>query len=156
MVLHISANAGSIVPWRGDAVRINDRYYKGGDSMRGFQYAGMGPRDTSTGYAIGGQTFAISSTELGIPNGLPDQYGLKTALFVDLGTLGTVDNRLKIDSTGARRTNIVDDLSLRASAGVTIRWKSPMGPVQFDLSQVLSKQSYDKVESFRFSQSTQF
>jgi outer membrane protein insertion porin family len=47
-------------------------------------------------------------------------------------------------------------MSLRASAGITIRWKSPMGPVQFDLSQVLSKESYDKVESFRFSQSTQF
>jgi outer membrane protein insertion porin family len=39
---------------------------------------------------------------------------------------------------------------------VTIRWKSPMGPVQFDLSQVLAKDKYDKVETFRFSQSTQF
>jgi outer membrane protein insertion porin family len=124
--------------------------------MRGFEYAGMGPRDTSTGYALGGQTYGILSTELGIPNGLPDQYGLKTAVFLDLGTLGNVDDRLKIDSTGKPLTNIVDDMSLRASAGITIRWKSPMGPVQFDLSQVLSKESYDKVESFRFSQSTQF
>ncbi len=156
MILHISGTAGSKMPWQGDSIRINDRFFKGGDSMRGFQYAGIGPRDTSTGYALGGQNFAIGSIELGIPNHLPDQYGLKTALFVDLGTLGNVDNRLKIDSSGNRLTNIVDDLSLRASAGVTIRWKSPMGPVQFDLSQVLSKQSYDKVETFRFSQSTQF
>ncbi|MGA9658412.1 MAG: outer membrane protein assembly factor BamA, partial [Asticcacaulis sp.] len=152
MVLHISATAGSKVPWQGDAIRVNDRFFKGGDSMRGFEYAGMGPRDLSTGYAIGGQTYIISSTELGIPNGLPDQYGLKTALFLDLGTLGNVDNRLKIDSSGRPLTNIVDDMSLRASAGVTIRWKSPMGPVQFDLSQVLSKENYDKVETFRFSQ----
>ena len=130
--------------------------------MRGFEYAGMGPRDTSTGYALGGQTYAIGSVELGIPNKLPDQYGLKTALFIDIGTLGGVDKRLKIDNTPGSATagqplaNIVDDLSLRASAGITIRWKSPMGPVQFDLSQVLSKESYDKVETFRFSQSTQF
>ncbi len=157
MVLHISGTAGSIIPWRGDSVRVNDRFFKGGDTMRGFQYAGIGPRDTSTGYALGGQNYAIVSTELGLPNGLPEQYGLKTALFLDLGTLGNVDNRLKYDTTtGVKLTNIVDDLSLRASAGLTIRWKSPMGPVQFDLSQVLSKQSYDKVETFRFSQSTQF
>ena len=157
MILHVFGTAGAIIPWQGDAIRINDRFFKGGDTMRGFEYAGMGPRDTSTGYALGGQTYAIGTAELGIPNGLPDQYGLKTALFIDVGTLGGVDDRLKVSSTtGAPLTNIVDDLSLRASAGITIRWKSPMGPVQFDLSQVLSKQSYDKVESFRFSQSTQF
>ncbi|MFT4077218.1 MAG: outer membrane protein assembly factor BamA [Asticcacaulis sp.] len=156
MILHLAGTAGSITPLAGDAVRINDRFFKGGDSMRGFEYAGMGPRDTSSGYALGGQNYAILSTELGIPNGLPDQYGLKTALFLDLGTLGGVDDRLKVDSSGQPDTSIVDDMSLRASAGITIRWKSPMGPVQFDLSQVLSKESYDKVENFRFSQSTQF
>lgn len=157
MILHVSGTAGSKIAWGGDAIRINDRFFKGGDTMRGFEYAGMGPRDLSTGYALGGQTYAIGSVELGIPNKLPDQYGLKTALFVDIGTLGSVSNRLKVNSTtGAPLTNIVDDLSLRASAGITIRWKSPMGPVQFDLSQVLSKESYDKVETFRFSQSTQF
>ncbi|WP_443747501.1 outer membrane protein assembly factor BamA [Asticcacaulis solisilvae] len=157
MVLRLTGDAGSIIPWNGDAVRINDRYFKGGDTMRGFQYAGIGPRDTSTGYALGGQTYAIGTVELGIPNHLPDQYGLKTALFMDVGTLGGIDKRLKINtSTGVKLDNIVDDLSLRASAGITIRWKSPMGPIQFDLSQVLAKSKYDKVETFRFSQSTQF
>ncbi|MBW8734858.1 MAG: BamA/TamA family outer membrane protein, partial [Asticcacaulis sp.] len=156
MVLHVSGNAGAIIPWNGDAVRINDRFFKGADTMRGFQYAGIGPRDTDTGYALGGQTYAIGSVELGIPNHLPDQYGLKTGLFMDVGTLGGLDKRLKYDLQGAKLSNIVDDLSLRASAGITIRWKSPMGPIQFDLSQVLAKSKYDKVETFRFSQSTQF
>lgn len=162
MVLSLSGDAGTKAPWGGDSIRVNDRFYKGGDTMRGFQYAGIGPRDTSTGYALGGQTYAIGSVELGIPNHLPDQYGLKTALFVDVGTLGGIDKRLKINTTpgestsGERLTNIVDDFGLRASAGITIRWKSPMGPVQFDLSQVLKKDKYDKVETFRFSQSTQF
>lgn len=157
MVLHLSGSAGVIQAFNGDAVRINDRYFKGGDSMRGFEYAGMGPRDTSTTYALGGQVYAIGSAELGIPNGLPDQYGLKTALFLDIGTLGNVDRRLKVNTTtGAPLDYIVDDLSIRASAGITIRWKSPMGPIQFDLSQILSREDYDKVETFRFSQSTQF
>ncbi len=156
MVLQISGNAGTITPWGGDSVRVNDRYYKGGDTMRGFQYAGIGPRDTSTGYALGGTTYAIGTVELGVPNSLPDQYGLKTALFLDVGTLGGIDNRLKIDSTGNKLTNIVDDLSLRATLGVSVKWKSPMGPVQFDLGQVLLREKYDKVETFQFKQITQF
>ncbi len=157
MVLELSGTAGTMTPWQGDAIRVSDRYYKGGDSMRGFQYAGIGPRDTSTGYALGGQTYAIGSVEMGIPNSLPDQYGLKTALFLDLGTLGGLDHRLKVDSTtGAPLTNIVDGMALRASTGVSVKWKSPMGPVQFDLSQVLKREKYDKVETFQFKQITQF
>jgi len=140
--------------------------------MRGFQYAGIGPRDDSSGYALGGQTYAIGSVEFGVPNGLPDQYGLKTALFIDVGTLGGLDKALKYHTTAGTYTtgsysgqvyaigdlnkDIHDDMAVRASAGVTIRWKSPMGPVQFDLSQVIAKTTYDKTENFRFSQSTQF
>ena len=157
MVLKLVANAGTITPWQGDSIRVSDRYYKGGDTMRGFQYAGIGPRDTSTGYALGGQNYAIGTVELGIPNSLPDQYGLKTALFIDAGTLGGLDPRLKINTaTGAPLTNIVDNMSLRASTGVSVKWKSPMGPVQFDLSQVILRERYDKVESFQFKQITQF
>ncbi|ESQ89662.1 outer membrane protein assembly complex, YaeT protein [Asticcacaulis sp. AC460] len=161
MILHVSGSAGTKVPWGGDSVRINDRFFKGGDTMRGFEYAGIGPRDINSTYALGGQTYAIGSAELGIPNGLPDQYGLKTALFLDIGTLGGIDKSLKVygpgtNTPGQINTSIKDDYTARVSAGITIRWKSPMGPIQFDLSQVLSKADYDKVETFRFSQSTQF
>ena len=51
---------------------------------------------------------------------------------------------------------IKDDLSLRASAGLSIFWKSPMGPIRFDFSKVLSKEEYDRPETFRFSTSTRF
>ena len=157
MILKLSAQIGNIIPWDGDSVRINDRFFKGGQDMRGFEYAGIGPRDTTALYALGGQNYAIASAELGIPNGLPDQYGLKTALFLDLGTVGGLDKKLKFDATnGARLTSIRDDLSLRATTGITIRWKSPMGPIQFDLSHILRKEEYDRDETFRFSQSTQF
>lgn len=170
MTLKLSANIGNITPWNNDQVRINDRFFKGGETMRGFEFAGIGPRQVSFGgvdangkdiitgsYALGGQTFAIGTVELGVPNGLPDQYGLKTALFVDVGTLGGLDKRLKYDqTTGARLNTIVDKLSIRASAGLTIRWKSPMGPIQFDLSHIIRREDYDRDETFRFSQSTQF
>ena len=91
-----------------------------------------------------------------LPNGLPEEYGIKTSLFADVGTLGVLDDRYRLNAAGAVDTNIVDNLGLRASAGLSVHWKSPMGPIRFDISKVLSKEDYDKTESFRFSTSTQF
>jgi outer membrane protein insertion porin family len=51
---------------------------------------------------------------------------------------------------------IKDDLGLRASAGISIFWRSPMGPIRFDFSQILAKEDYDKTETFRFSTATRF
>ena len=65
----------------------------------------------------------------------------------------TIPNRA---TPGTRNTCIKDDLGLRASAGLSIHWKSPMGPIRFDFSQILAKQTYDKIETFRFSTSTKF
>jgi outer membrane protein insertion porin family len=53
-------------------------------------------------------------------------------------------------------TCIVDDMALRASAGVSVYWNSPFGPVRLDFSQVLNKEDYDQTESFRFSAGTKF
>ena len=49
-----------------------------------------------------------------------------------------------------------DSASLRASAGVSIFWDSPFGPIRFDFSQILAKEEYDRTESFRFSTNTRF
>jgi len=183
-ILSLVGSAGYVVGWAGDDVRINDRYYKGGLNFRGFETAGIGPRDLSLqrADALGGKMYAIGTVELTIPTFLPEQYGIKAALFSDVGTLGKLDKQDKVyqvgdvdclqptipsptDPTqtvpnyatpGVRNTCIRDDLSLRASAGVSIFWKSPMGPIRFDFSRVLAKEDYDKVETFRFSTSTRF
>ena len=155
-IVSLQATAGYVSGWRGDAVRINDRFFKGGNSFRGFETAGMGPRDLLTTDALGGNFYAVSSLELTLPNFLPEQYGIKTSLFADVGTLGVLDDRYTLTATGVTDPNIVDDMSLRAAAGVSIHWKSPMGPIRFDLSSVLAKEEYDKTETFRFSTSTQF
>jgi outer membrane protein insertion porin family len=172
-VLSLTGQAGYAVGWDGDTIRINDRFYKGGNSFRGFQTAGIGPRDTDGGRtdALGGNAYAIASVELTIPTFLPEQYGIKAALFSDFGTLGTLDNKDKIclatrvaDVTslttacqlGQKDPSIHDDMALRASAGLSVFWKSPMGPIRFDFSQILAKEAYDKTETFRFSTSTKF
>jgi len=155
-VVTATAQTGYISGWGGDPIRINDRFFKGGNTFRGFETAGIGPRDLATTDALGGNFYAIGTLELTVPNGLPEEYGIRTSLFTDVGTLGALDDRYTVDALGNPDPTIVDDLELRASAGLSIHWRSPMGPIRFDLSHILGKEDYDKTETFRFSTSTQF
>ncbi|MBL8543909.1 MAG: outer membrane protein assembly factor BamA [Hyphomonadaceae bacterium] len=160
-------NAGYIMGWGGDDVRINDRFFKGGSTFRGFDVAGIGPRqlvvNTSgatevVGDAIGGNAFAIGTLQLDVPVPLPESFGIGGALFVDFGTLGVVDSAARRTvAVDADSNLIVDDTaSLRAAAGISVFWDSPFGPVQFDFSQPLQYEDYDRREQFRFSTRTQF
>ncbi|QTN18857.1 outer membrane protein assembly factor BamA [Brevundimonas sp. AJA228-03] len=166
-IVSVTGSAGYVSGWAGDAIRINDRFFKGGNTFRGFENAGMGPRDLATNDALGGNFYAVGSVELTLPNGLPEQYGIKTSLFADVGTLGVLDDRYTVNATtglsSACRDGAVigdacvaDDLSLRASVGLSVHWKAPVGPIRFDFSQILSSEDYDRTETFRFSTSTQF
>lgn len=161
-------SAGFIDGWGGDDVRINDRFFKGGSSFRGFDVAGIGPRqlvvddDDGTivqeGDALGGNIYAIGTIQLDVPLPLPESFSLGSALFVDFGTLGILDDADRaLISLGDGTSLIVDDsASLRASAGVSVFWDSPFGPVQFDFAQPLQNEDYDQIEEFRFSTRTNF
>lgn len=155
-IVSVQGQTGYISGWNGDAIRINDRFFKGGNSFRGFETAGLGARDLDTTDALGGNFYAIGTVELTLPNRLPEQYGIRTSLFVDVGTLGVLDDRYTINDQGQPDNSITDELSLRGAAGLSIHWRSPMGPIRFDISKVFAKEDYDKTESFRFSTSTQF
>jgi outer membrane protein insertion porin family len=158
-IFSATASGGYIGGFGEDEIRINDRFYKGGNSFRGFQTAGIGPRNLTYNDALGGKLYAIGSLEMTLPTGLPEQYGIKAAMFSDFGTLGLLDDKSKKSCNTATPVvcdTIKDDLSLRASAGLSIFWKSPMGPIRFDFSKVLSKEEYDRPETFRFSTSTRF
>ena len=155
-VISTSASSGYVSGWGGDPIRINDRFFKGGNSFRGFETAGIGPRDLNTTDALGGNFYVIGTVQLSVPNGLPEEYGIRTELFTDVGTVGLLDERYTVDANGNPSSRIVDDLELRASAGLSIHWRSPMGPIRFDLSKIIGQEDYDKTETFRFSTSTQF
>jgi outer membrane protein insertion porin family len=156
-IFKFSGAGGYIDGTSGNTIRITDRFYEGGDTFRGFQIAGIGPRDTQFGDSLGGKLYAIGTMEMQIPTKLPEQYGIKAALFTDFGTLGILDRANKIDpNTNLPLTAVRDDLNLRASAGISIFWRSPLGPLRFDFSQIIKKDSYDKTELFRFSTYTRF
>ena len=162
-ILSVVGSAGDVQSWGGDHVRINDRFFRGGNTFRGFQVAGIGPRDLNLGRtdALGAKVYAQTDVELTIPTFLPEQYGIKAALFGVAGTAGLLDSydKKSIDTTTGltiRDPLIKDNLGLRASAGLSVFWKSPMGPIRFDFSQIIKKEPYDKTETFKFSTSTRF
>jgi outer membrane protein insertion porin family len=131
----------------GQKVRINDRFFLGGDTLRGFEPGGVGPRDQTGGNddALGGKRFARSSLELTFPIGLPDELGVTAHAFTDAGSLGDSGEKAQGDEIFKDRD------ALRWTTGVGLSWKSPFGPIRIDLAYPITKEEYDKSQVFRFS-----
>ena len=146
-VFHGRASVGFIDDYEDDTVYYGDRFFRGGSSFRGFDRSGVGPRQISTGYAVGANRYIIGTTEVSVPLGIPKDVGIKANLFVDFGAVGDTDETLN---------DIEDDFAFRATSGLSISWKSPFGPVRFDFATALKKEDYDKAKSFRFSVGTRF
>jgi outer membrane protein insertion porin family len=139
----------------GQDVNISDRFFIGGSDFRGFERSGVGPRDLISDNALGAQAFAVGSAEVTFPNFLPEALDITTSLFADAGIVGAADQENRF--VGAFQTvKVEDDLTPRVTAGISIYWQSPFGPVRVDLSQAIRKEDYDKTESFRFSAGTRF
>jgi outer membrane protein insertion porin family len=158
-VVTFTARAGYINGYGGQHVRLNERLFKGADSCRGFQIAGIGPREIHAGHesALGGETYAIGTLDLRLPDVFPADYGISASLFTDFGTLGHIASQPGLQTCG-RSARLVpcieDDLALRAAGGLAVGWKSPFGPVEIDLAVPYVKQSYDKGQIIRFSAGT--
>tara|TARA_Y100001934_G_scaffold114100_2_gene139694 strand:+ start:17328 stop:19625 length:2298 start_codon:yes stop_codon:yes gene_type:complete len=144
---NIRAEAGVIGGIFGEDVSIADRFFVGGASLRGFEPAGIGPRDLATGDALGGNIFWTSTAELKFPLGLPRELGLLGRVFTDWGSL------FELDSSGP---TIADEASPRGSVGVGLSYNSPLGPIQFDFAHAVVEESLDRTELFRFSFGTAF
>lgn len=144
---------GHIMGWGGDEVRLLDQFYKGGETIRGFDRLGLGARDADTNDSLGGHTYYVGTAEVRFPLPLvPDELGLSGAVFVDAGSLFGVSKSVK-DTLGA---NLLDESSVRVSAGFGILWNSPLGPLRGDFGWALVKEDFDKEQIFRFGASTRF
>lgn len=186
----VRVSGGYIEPFgNDDRILINNRFFRGGSSFRGFDVAGIGPREVITladangevvdvkpGRSLGGKAYYQATGEITLPNYLPEEYGIRTKLFAEAGGLGILDDpdlrdpvfgQIGVGAFTNVRFNgvaigtpavsqIKDGLGLRASAGLSVGWDSPFGPIQFDFSHILRKEEYDRTETFRFSTSTRF
>lgn len=131
----------------GRDIHISDRFFIGGETIRGFENSGLGARDQATNDALGGNIFYAGTTELTFPLGLPEDLGFLGAAFFDAGSAWSVDD------TGP---GILDDSAPRATIGLGVSWKSPFGPIRIDLAHPIVKSDADITENFRFSFGTRF
>src|SRR5262245_41974295 len=165
------ALGGHIGPWGGEDLRLIDLFYKGGETIRGFNRGGFGPRDLLTRDALGGDTFWSVTTEVRYPFPfITDDLGMSGAVFFDAGSLfgagagakkldGHCGEAPKLNSNGTYSFDgvcLADASSVRASAGVSLIWNSPMGPLRLDIAKALKKESYDVEQLIRFGASTRF
>lgn len=147
-VISSLAETGIVASYGDTDVKINERFFLGGTNLRGFEKAGVGPRDTATDDSLGGNQFYRGTVELRMPVGLPEDMGVAGHVFTDVGSLWGIDD--------TATATLVDESSLRMSAGVGLSWRSPMGPIRIDLSKPILKEEYDVDQVFRFSFGTQF
>ncbi len=145
-VINLAARGGYI-HGLGEDVRLFDRFFLGGATLRGFKFAGVGPRDTSTGDALGGNLLYTGSAELRFPLGLPEELRIFGRAFVDAGTLYDSD---------AKGSQVEDSDELRAAAGIGLSWLSPLGPISVDWAQPFLKNNEDETENFRINFGTRF
>ena len=125
-------------------VRLSKRKGISSKRLRGFERNKVGPVDNND--HIGGNYSAAINLEANLPNVLPEDTNADISAFLDFGNVWGVD----YDST------IDDSNKIRSSTGIIANWMSPIGPMNFVLSQNISKADTDKTQSFSFNLGTTF
>ena len=178
VVLKIEGNAGHVQPIGDNDVPLQDRFFKGADTFRGFAVSGVGPRQVGNDGdtdSIGGRTYAIGTVEVSFPLGIPEEWGIEGSVFSDFGTVfnsgvddvlaGTGDCRYGNNAPSgdpptlgpkAKNCDVFDTAEFRATVGAGIIWQSPFGPLRFEAAYPILKADYDETEWFRFSVGSRF
>ncbi|WP_181707123.1 outer membrane protein assembly factor BamA [Chthonobacter rhizosphaerae] len=155
MIGHVGVKAGHIMGI-GQDLRFVDHFRLGGETIRGFASEGIGPRDDTSGYLLGGQLYAAATAETIFPIPVvPREFGFYGSLFADAGTVWDVDQE-SVDDAGPGVSVVGDDPTLRASVGLGLLWQSPFGLLRADFALPVSKDDADETQIFRFSGGTKF
>jgi outer membrane protein insertion porin family len=152
IVLSVSGEIGYLFDMP-DAIPIIDSYQLGGQTFRGFETSGIGPRDAATGDSLGGKEYGVGTVQVSFPMGLPEEYGVRGHVFTDFGTLTQTDAK---EFSGTESLNVQDCACLRASVGFGIIWKSPFGPLAVDFAYPVLKASFDQTQIINFNVGTSF
>ena len=126
----------------GEKVTQSQRFFLGGYKVRGFGSGGIGPRDTGSNAAVGGNNIASGTVEIVSTAGLSKDLGLRWTVFSDVGSVWGTDY-----PTGVQGA---DDSSLRTSLGFGLLWDTAIGPLSFYWADAISKESYDRLKRFQF------
>jgi outer membrane protein insertion porin family len=118
-------------------------YFAGGiGSVRGFQTSSLGERDRDAAgnillNTIGGNRRVVGNAELLFPMPGSQDKTLRFGTFIDAGQVWASGDSLSLGD-------------LRYSAGLSVAWSSPMGPLKFSIAQPLNKEPTDRLQRFQF------
>ncbi|RYH03421.1 outer membrane protein assembly factor BamA [Salipiger sp. IMCC34102] len=133
--------------------RVTDRYFLNGNTLRGFDANGVGPRDVDPANgindALGGNSFAVVRLETEFPLPVPEEYGLSGGAFIDYGSVWDIGR-------SGRDTVLYDEFTPRATAGLALFWTTPLGPLRFNFTDALKAEEFDEVRNFDLTISTEF
>jgi outer membrane protein insertion porin family len=143
-VLSLNGEIGYGNGYGGKPLPFYKNFYAGGiGSVRGFQTASLGERDRDAAgnileSSIGGDRRVVANAELLFPfPGMGQDKTLRLGTFVDAGQVWSTDQTLNLGD-------------LRYSAGLSVGWSSPMGPLKFSIAQPLNKDPLDRLQRFQF------
>ena len=134
----------SAISLTNDDIKLSERLTVPSRRLKGFENGKVGPKDQ--GDYVGGNyltTFNLTTT---LPQILPNAQNTDFLIFFDAANVWGVDYDSSLD----------DNSKIRSSIGIGVDYFTPIGPLNFSLSQVLSKADSDITESFRFNLGTTF
>ena len=155
--IKLSAGAGYMVELPGGKDEIIDRFFLGGDNLRGFQTGGAGPHDANTGDPLGGRFLWTEFAGTAFPAAWRAQgYRVDRADVRRCGRAdpGLVPKRHLLGLPGRFRSR--HSGAPRIGAGVGISWRTQFGLINVDLAPFVIKQPHDQTQIFRFGFGTRF
>lgn len=120
-----------------DSIKLSDRLFANDGELRGFVFRGVGPKINSD--YIGGNYLYTTSIGSTVPNGLPQKWNAKTSIFFDAGNIW-----------GSDLSGVSDSSKIRSSVGLSLTWRSPLGPLTFSYAEPITKNAGDGIENFNF------
>ena len=125
-------------------VKLSDRLYLPSRKLRGFESGKIGPKDGAD--YIGGNYAASLNVATSLSQILPNSQNTNFSIFFDAGNVWGVDYS----------STLSDESKIRSSVGIAVDFFTPVGPLNFSLSEPITKGKNDITESFRFNLGTTF
>jgi len=128
----------------GDNVKLSDRLYLPSTKLRGFESGKVGPKDGAD--YVGGNYASTINLATTLPQILPSLQNTNFSIFLDAANVWGVDYNSSVE----------DGSEIRSSIGIAVDFFTPVGPLNFSLSEPITKGKNDITEAFRFNLGTTF
>ena len=129
---------------KGKDVKLSDRLFLPSGKLRGFESGKVGPKDGAD--YIGGNYAASINLATTLPQIMPNFQNTNFSIFFDAANIWGIDYN----------SSLSDNSKIRSSVGIAVDFFTPIGPLNFSLSEPITKGSNDITESFRFNIGTTF